>query len=351
MNRKQVLAILNNNKVTVGNLRYIINKSNIKIRNLHKIKKKDLVILIMKKHKLNKQNIIFFYTIPRLKNLLSKYNIKVNLGGKTINAKRKTLFDIYIRLKNRTLKNNFETYSDRKQGRREYMEDSLAHFQNNLFHYSAVFDGHGGDKCSLFLKRNLLQYIKRCLSKNKNIKQSLVNAYDLANKFFLNLNIDSGSTCNVLYINKKNKQFYLANLGDSRAVVCYKDDTVKVLSRDHKPTDKREMKRIYKQGGFVEDKRVDGILAMSRSIGDRKIARHLSSIPSISVGSIKLVKYIIQASDGLYDVMSNKGICKFININLKKGVSKKQIPYLLVKHAIHDRISHDNVSVIITYIS
>lgn len=40
------------------------------------------------------------------------------------------------------------------------------------------------------------------------------------------------------------------------------------LSHDHKPDDPGEMKRIKAGGGFVDDGRVQGIIAVSRAIGD-----------------------------------------------------------------------------------
>ena len=40
------------------------------------------------------------------------------------------------------------------------------------------------------------------------------------------------------------------------------------LSHDHKPENDGEMKRIKEGGGFVEDGRVQGIIAVSRAIGD-----------------------------------------------------------------------------------
>ena len=89
---------------------------------------------------------------------------------------------------------------------------------------------------------------------------------------------------------------------------------------------------------------------MSRSIGDSKISHHLSSTPDIFEGSLKNVKYIVQASDGLYDVMTNVKICDYINTHIKNGTPKKDIPYYLVNHAIKNKGSMDNVSAIITFI-
>lgn len=61
---------------------------------------------------------------------------------------------------------------------------------------------------------------------------------------------------------------YCSNAGDSRAVLGLKNGKLIELSHDHKPDNEGEMKRIKEGGGFVEDGRVQGVIAVSRAIGD-----------------------------------------------------------------------------------
>ena len=63
----------------------------------------------------------------------------------------------------------------------------------------------------------------------------------------------------------------VANAGDSRAVLCAAGGKVEPLSFDHKPQQEREMNRIMRSGGFINQfGRVNGNLNLSRSIGDLK---------------------------------------------------------------------------------
>lgn len=62
-------------------------------------------------------------------------------------------------------------------------------------------------------------------------------------------------------------EIYCANAGDSRTVMS-KNKVVTDLSKDHKPDDTEEKRRIYNAGGYVEESRVNGMLALSRALGD-----------------------------------------------------------------------------------
>ena len=68
-----------------------------------------------------------------------------------------------------------------------------------------------------------------------------------------------------------------ANAGDARAVLSRGGKAVR-LTYDHKGNDKQEAKRIMDAGGFVMGGRVNGVLAVTRSLGD-------SSMKDFVVGS------------------------------------------------------------------
>lgn len=75
----------------------------------------------------------------------------------------------------------------------------------------------------------------------------------------------AGCTANVVMITKT--EILCANAGDSRSVLS-KKGKCKDLSIDHKPDNPGEKRRIERANGFVQESRVNGMLALSRAIGD-----------------------------------------------------------------------------------
>ena len=75
----------------------------------------------------------------------------------------------------------------------------------------------------------------------------------------------AGTTATVVLITRT--QMICANAGDSRTVLCKGGRAVN-MSEDHKPENSGELSRIQRSGGFVEEGRVNGMLALSRALGD-----------------------------------------------------------------------------------
>lgn len=75
----------------------------------------------------------------------------------------------------------------------------------------------------------------------------------------------AGTTAVLILVTKS--RYFVANIGDSRAVLCRAGQAV-ALSTDHKPDLPEERERIEKAGGYVKQGRVNGSLSLSRSFGD-----------------------------------------------------------------------------------
>lgn len=135
-----------------------------------------------------------------------------------------------------------------------------------------------------------------------------------------------GSTCVACWIMPHSQQLLTANIGDSRAIVCRRDGTILALTRDHKPDDPDERERIYALGGTVTFHgyvdalgkewgchRVNGVLAMSRAIGDRSERPAVTAEPEITALPLSaLDEFCVVATDGLWDVMSNEEVATWI---------------------------------------
>ena len=71
---------------------------------------------------------------------------------------------------------------------------------------------------------------------------------------------------------------YSANAGDARGVLCRAGKAVR-LTYDHKGSDRQEAKRITDAGGFVMSGRVNGVLAVTRSLGDSAMKEFVVGAP------------------------------------------------------------------------
>ena len=131
--------------------------------------------------------------------------------------------------------------------------------RNYNISYFSIFDGHSGNKCSEFLKKNFSGYLFNSHFFPKEPLKAINESFQKAENEFFKMVYDpknnklhdkSGSCALVMLI--VDNILYSINLGDSRALYSY--DTGKFLfqiTRDHKPNDEVEKKRIEKCGGSI----------------------------------------------------------------------------------------------------
>ena len=96
---------------------------------------------------------------------------------------------------------------------------------------------------------------------------------------------------------------YSANAGDARGVLCRAGKAVR-LTYDHKGSDKQEAKRITDAGGFVMSGRVNGVLAVTRSLGDSSMKEFVVGSPYTTETELcEEDEFLILACDGVSELL------------------------------------------------
>jgi len=209
--------------------------------------------------------------------------------------------------------------------------------------YFAIYDGHGGRGAVDYTAKNLhLNLIEELQSHPP--PEALRQAYLKTDKHMGETQIQfSGTTCISSLIRRgpnKERWLYTANAGDARAVLCRGGKAIR-LSYDHKGSDESETKRILDAGGFVVLNRVNGILAVTRSLGDHAMKDYVIGEPHLVDTLLESSDtHLILACDGLWDVASDQ---EAVDIIIAETDAQKMSDKLLL-HALKNG-STDNISV------
>lgn len=234
------------------------------------------------------------------------------------------------------------------QGDRMYMEDEIDTKNTDRYLFSGIYDGHGGNQCSKYLRDTLFSVFMQHLKHFKgDMKTALFTTVQQMQKHVIHSVCEnSGSTCNIVVIDKHTRQCVILNIGDSRTIVSTNGNQC-MITRDHIPTRPGEQNMIRANGGFIEQGRVNGVLAVSRAIGDRDLSQYISWKPDIYSPPLKGVNFILQSSDGLLDVIQNEEICSMVSMGLGAGMDPGLIIEYLMKHARMQSREMDNMAVVL----
>jgi protein phosphatase 1L len=197
------------------------------------------------------------------------------------------------------------------------MEDARAVFdvqEEGLFS-AEVYDGHSGaaaaHTASEILTPHFLSALRSERSKpaddRKPYRELLREAYLATDRYIVNRSIESGTAAATFHI--LDDRFLAGNAGDSRVVIGTRRDAVQ-LTVDHKPDVPAERSRIESLGGRVITyavPRVQGMLAMSRALGDPILKPYVSPEPRIVEGILGSENdFAVVACDGVWDVLKSQ---------------------------------------------
>jgi len=240
------------------------------------------------------------------------------------------------------------------QGRRQSIEDFHTIHLHPEHQFYGVFDGHWGNLASKYAASSLYDILQKPLEDIDAQARKQLNwtqlVHQRVNASFHNLHErflevvaqspggvmeKSGTTATVLYVTSE--VLLVANVGDSRAILSRRQAngnmTSLQLTIDHTASQNDEKIRINKLGGYVESSggidRVQGTLAVTRSIGDAHLAHFLSRDPHVVAMTRDQVReqceltpdfpcFVVLASDGLWDVLSNQEAIDLVVLVLRE---------------------------------
>lgn len=241
--------------------------------------------------------------------------------------------------------------------------------------FVGVYDGHGGPETSRYINDHLFQHLKRFTSEQQSMSVEVIRkAYQATEEGFMSLVTKQwlmkpqiaavGSCCLVGVI--CGGTLYIANLGDSRAVlgrvVKATGEVLAIqLSTEHNAcieSVRQELQALHPDDSQIvvlkhNVWRVKGLIQVSRSIGDVYLKKAefnreplyvkfrlrepikrpiLSADPSISVHQLEPHdQFVIFASDGLWEHLSNQEAVDIVQNHPRSGSARR-----LVKAALQE---------------
>ncbi|KAH8518633.1 hypothetical protein Peur_037743 [Populus x canadensis] len=278
------------------------------------------------------------------KEILHKMKEKVGLGSSPDSGKGKSKISKHITHGFHLVKG--KSHHDME----DYVVAQFKEVDDNELGLFAIFDGHLSHVIPDYLRSHLFDNILKEPDFWTQPKNAMRRAYCITDTTILEKagDLGKGGSTAVTAILINCQKLVVANVGDSRAVIC-KNGVAKQLSVDHEPSMERE--EIENRGGFVSNfpgdvPRVDGQLAVARAFGDKSLKEHLSSEPDVAMEMIDDdTDCIILASDGLWKVMSNQEAVDAVK-NIKDALSAAK---RLTEEALNRKSSDDISCVVVKF--
>jgi protein phosphatase 2C family protein 2/3 len=234
--------------------------------------------------------------------------------------------------------------------------------------FFAVYDGHGGSGVAKFAGTNVhTRLVTEEAYREKRYEEALKRAFLGTDEDILasasHARETSGCTA-IAALFSADSKIYVANAGDSRSVISVKGE-VKPLSFDHKPSRDTERTRILASGGYIENGRVNGHLALSRALGDFSHKRQksltpeeqaITADPDVTVHDItEEDEFVVIACDGIWDCLSSQRVVDFVRLKVSEGKELNEIGEMMCDYCLgpdtnDNCMGLDNMTVLIVAI-
>jgi serine/threonine protein phosphatase PrpC len=158
-----------------------------------------------------------------------------------------------------------------------------------------------------------------------------------------------GTTATVVLLH--GQEMSVAHVGDSRAVLSSTGTAVRICE-DHRPGREDEMARIESAGGLILSvggaSRVNGVLSVSRAIGDRGLKEFVVAEPDVASRILgETDEFLVVGSDGLWDFMDDQECVDVTRKTLAEGDDALERAAKDLVATACERGSLDDVSVLV----
>lgn len=210
----------------------------------------------------------------------------------------------------------------------------------------ALFDGHGGAYAADFCKSVIQPTLESCLKEfnvlgnDFEVANTMTMAFVKLDAIFRELKYQGGCTaCLALICGNK---LYAASAGDSRILLYPQGYPCIQMNFDFKASDPYAVKTVSHRGGEIVNSRVNGILAITRGIGNEFLRKNdqksISPRPKITVLDLNLYEnatnlWLMLATDGLTDVLTSTVAATTIDDLYALNLKPKEISERFVKAA------------------
>jgi len=224
----------------------------------------------------------------------------------------------------------------------------------------AVYDGHSGNNCAYLLKQELGAEFKRSFCQDDKQVHCWINeTFKMVDvricKKLRSVDDASGSTALIALVDSQ--KIIIANVGDSLSLLYGKEIGLRILNDQHRVNNMREKDRLLSEKAIIQNNRVNGMLAITRSFGD---CRHkhengargsIDPVPDVFFHERTMDdELLILGSDGIFDVLRPIDVVKLIKYKLIMTKDLDEAANFIVEKAL-EHGSIDNVSVIIVVLN
>jgi len=222
-----------------------------------------------------------------------------------------------------------------QQGRKKVDEDRyMIDIERQLY---GVYDGHMGQEAADFVSKNIQEVFFDELEKfSQNITQVFVNTYRKLDVLLEEqTNTTSGTTAVSAFLD--GHDLYVANVGDSKSILCCNNNISIEMSKMHSPASPSEAARTNNQ-----------LFLWTRSIGDPHLTDY-GMIPDPDVQKTRILensKFLILATDGLWDLVTAEKAVQVANASFENGDNPGGAAKKLMSEA-YNMGGHDNICIIV----